>query len=276
LSNKKIVYPGVPGSYTEEAALKYFGVDNDFTGKPGFEEVTDTLLKSKADYAVLPIENSSTGSINQVVDLIREKDLYITGEIVKRIEHYLLGVQGAELNTVKKVKSHPQGLEQCGRYLKAKAWELETSSNTAIAAKDVSQKGDKALAAIASKRAALIYGLTILDSNIHDNSNNFTRFAVLSLSHQKIPYADKISLVFIVKNIPGSLYSAIQGFADNNVNLIKLESRPIWTEPWHYFFHMDLEGNPDDSNVKKALCHLEIYCKSYRILGNYRKYTEIY
>lgn len=266
----KVAYMGVPGSYTEEAACEYFK-GKVMIGCPGFYDVVDLLLTEQAQFAILPVENSSTGSIHQTLDLIREKSLTITGEVIKKIEHYLMASKETDLDSVKKVISHPQGLEQCSHYLRKYEWELQSGVNTAVAAKDVAQKKEYGTAVIASKRAAEIYGLNILDACIQDNHHNFTRFVVLSTANSPVSDADKISLMFMVKNTPGSLYAAIKGFAENNVNLIKLESRPIWNEPWHYFFYMDLEGNIQDPHVKKALSYLEVHCKSYRILGNYKK-----
>ncbi len=262
---------GVPGSYTEEAALGYFENKVKLIGCPGFHDVVDRLLSKNARYAILPVENSSTGSIHQTLDLIRQKNLTIVGEVVQKIEHYLIAVKGTNLSSVKKVISHPQGLEQCGDYLRKWGWELATGVNTAVVAQEVAQKNERGVAVIASKRAAEFYGLEILDEKIQDNNHNSTRFVVLSESDDLVVDADKISLVFIVKNAPGSLFAAIEGFATNKVNLIKLESRPIWDEPWHYFFFMDLEGNVHDENIKKAIEYLKIHCKSYRLLGNYKK-----
>lgn len=268
---ESIAYMGVPGSYTEEAALGYFKNKYELIGCPGFHDVVDRLLTKSVRYAILPVENSSTGSIHQTLDLTRKKNLFIVGEAIQKIEHYLMAVKGTEISTVKKVISHPQGLEQCGDYLRKSGWELATGVNTAVVAQEVSERKEKGIAVVASKRAAEIYGLEILDDRIQDNNNNFTRFVILSESDDIVVDADKISLVFIVKNTPGSLYAAIKGFASNGVNLIKLESRPIWDEPWHYFFFMDLEGCVLDEKIKKAIEYLKIHCKEYRLLGNYKK-----
>lgn len=267
----KVGYMGVPGSYTEEAAVGYFKNEYELTGYPSFHDVVHRLETKEIRYGILAIENSSTGSVHQTLDLIREKNLYITGEAIQKVEHYLMAVKGSKLSMIKKVISHPQGLEQCGNYIRKNGWEIGTHVNTAAAAKEAAQKNDPYTAVIASKRAASIYGLEILDEKIQDNNHNYTRFVVLSGTKEITEGADKISLVFIVKNVPGSLYAAIQGFAENGVNLIKLESRPIWVEPWHYFFFMDLEGSLEDERIKRALSYLEIHCKSYRILGNYKK-----
>lgn len=264
---------GVPGSYTEEAALGYFKNQYELIGCPGFHDVVDRLLSKDVRYAVLPVENSSTGSIHQTLDLIRQKYLFIVGETIQKIEHYLMAVKGTSLSEVKKVISHPQGLEQCGDYLRKKGWELATGVNTAVVAQELARKKEKDVAVIASKRAAEIYDLDVLDERIQDNDHNYTRFAVLSDTEGTIGDADKISLVFMVKNTPGSLYSALEGFARNGVNLIKLESRPILGEPWHYFFFMDLEGNVSDVRIQKSIDFLKSHCKSYRLLGNYKKYS---
>ena len=194
--------------------------------------------------------------------------------MVLRIEHCLLAPKKATLETVSKVISHPQGLEKSGRFLKRHNWQLNICENTAVAARDVSLWNDISYAAVASKRAGEIYGLQILASKINDFPDNYTRFVVLSTSDIVIPQADKISLVFTVRHEPGALYAAIRGFAEQNVNLMKLESRPIWTEAWHYFFHMDCAGNVESPKIQKALRVLERHCTTYRILGNYKAFEE--
>lgn len=263
-------YMGVPGSFSEQSVMDYWGLDCERKGYPLFADVIDALLADQIDSALLPIENSSTGSVNEVVDLIREKDVYITGEQIVRVRHFLLGLPSADLGSVKGVYSHPQALEQCAGFLRSHGLMAMTSLNTAVAAQQVARSGNTGIAAISSARAAGLYGLKVLAADIQDHDFNYTRFVALSRENLIPEGADKVSIVFALNHRPGTLYAALQYFAEAGVNLTNLESRPIWSQAWHYFFHLDFTGKLEDAHVQNAIAKLKANCSYLKVLGNYR------
>lgn len=265
----KCAYQGVDGGYGSMAAEKIFGesIYNVKTFENVFEEVCD----GKCEYGVIPLENSTTGSINDVVDLLSKYPVYIVGETIIKVEHNLLAVKGARVEDIKEVYSHEQGFFQCRDYLKDKSWILTSTVNTAVGAKKVSEGKDATKAAIASSRAARLYDLEILEEGINSGKQNATRFVVIS----KTPVVDnsstKSAVIFSVPHVSGSLVAALEIFAQNNVNLAKLESRPVIDRIGEYLFFAELEGNISDENMNKALNELRKYAKSYKYLGNFKK-----
>lgn len=265
-------YYGAPGSYSEEAALSYF--DNSIAKKSymTFEEVVSALLKGEIEAGVLPVENSSTGTIAAVMDLIRDNQVFITGENITKICHHLLVVPGTKLEDIETVYSHQQGLEQSSLFLKKHPWEQIPYHSTASSAELVSRLNDKTKAAIASENSARLYGLEILVPNIHFNQDNYTRFIVIERDPVVSKRCNKISIVMDIAHKPGALYSILRLFNERSLNLLKIESRPIIGKPWEYLFFFDFEGNLMDSGVKELLECLKDAAQKFRVLGNYRAY----
>lgn len=278
-SNKQVVsteniigFQGVSGSYSEEALINYFGEASSRVNFTSFEDVFKALDLGEIQNAVLPIENSSTGAIKEVYDLLVKYGFYIIGEQHLRIRHHLLGVNGAKIEDIKEIYSHSQGIEQCSHYLdEHKEWNRVPYYNTAMSAQYVAKTGKNEITAIGSKRAAEIYGLKVLKDNINNNLSNTTRFVILSRQLEKDEALDKISLVFSTPNESGALYDALSRFSEENVNMIKIESRPIKDKPWEYFFFIDIEGNMNEEHVSKALKKIKLGNRYFKILGCYKK-----
>lgn len=263
---------GSPGSYCEEAALEHFGETINKKSCMTFDEVITALLSHEIDIGILPVENSSTGTITAVMDLIRDNQVYITGEHIGRICHHLLVVPGTELKDIKTVYSHQQGLEQSSHYLKQYPWEQIAYKSTATSAELISRLGDRTKAAIASERCARLYGLQILVPNIHYNQNNYTRFITIEREPISDEHCNKISIVMDIAHKPGALFSILRLFNERSLNLLKIESRPILGKPWEYLFFFDFEGNLSDLRVKALLECLKDAAQTFRVLGNYQAY----
>ena len=269
--SSKVGFPGVRGSFSEEATLKFFGEDSDSISYDGFEDVFEAILNGEIEYGMLPIENSSTGAICDVYDLIQKYGFYIVGEESIKIDQHLIGIQGSNLEGIKEVYSHAQGISQSSEFLKQNdKWKLIPFINTATSAKLVSDLGDKSKVAIASKRAAKIYGLEIIKESINDQKNNSTRFVIISKAMKVSKAADKVSVVFSLENEAGFLYNLLRTFAENNINLIKIESRPIKGVSWKYFLYVDFEGTIHSKEAVKALKELEKDTAYFKLLGAYK------
>lgn len=267
----RVVYQGVPGAYSEQAAVNFFGGDADTTGLEQFEDCFLALREGRADYAVLPIENSSTGAIRQIYDLLTQYECYMVGETTVKVEHCLMALPGATLDTITHVYSHEQGLFQCERYLNAHpGWKQVPQADTAGSAQMVARSGDITKAAICSARAAELYGLTILAHGINHNSHNTTRFVVVSPRLELRPGADKISTLFVLPHEAGSLHEVLTVFAVHGLNMVKLESRPLPGRSWEYMFFLEFTGAPDDPAVGDALHELAQTTGEFRVLGWFR------
>lgn len=264
-------YQGVPGAYSHLALQKYFaGSDVEEHNYTLFEDVAQAVKEGEVIYGLLPIENSSTGGITEVYDLVRRYDCHIVGEICVKIEHNLLAYPGTTLDKITEVYSHPQGFAQCRPFFKQYPKMLQIPYfNTAKGAELVSLRKTDYMAAVAGRKAAELYGLEILASNINANTYNYTRFFVIANKPQEIPNADKITLVVSLKHEPGSLYHMLGSFYHNGLNMLNIESRPIEGTPWEYFFHIDVSGNLQDLNVKKAIAEIESKSTFCKVLGNY-------
>ncbi|MDR1800630.1 MAG: prephenate dehydratase [Lachnospiraceae bacterium] len=264
-------YQGIPGAYSEEALSSFFDNVSVVRAKT-FRETCERLKTGEADYAVLPIENSTAGTVTQVPDLLSEYSLVIVGEYVLPIRHVLASIESSNdfnIGTINTVFSHPQALMQCEKYLSAHGWRQISLENTAVAAAKVAADNDNALAAICSPFAAKIYGLKVLDENISDNADNSTRFAIVSRIKEFRSQAHKISISFEVPHESGSLYRLLSHLIYNDLNMTKIESRPIKGENWQYSFLVDFEGNLNDRPVIDALKGLESESRKFQILGNY-------
>lgn len=270
-TNIAIGYQGVPGCYSYQVGLEYFGEEIETLSCHSFRDVFEALAKGKIQYGVLPIENSTSGSINDVYDLLREYEFYIVGEKCLRVEHNLLAVEGAEISDIREVYSHLQGLIQCSTFLSQyPKWKQIPYFDTAGSAEYVAKEGLKSKACIAGKKAASAYGLSVISRDIQDNRNNSTRFVIISKEKLDIKNADKISIVFSVPHRPGTLYGILRHFAEGNCNLMKIESRPLEDKAWEYFFYVDFNGNVNEEGIKGILADVEKECSYLRLLGNYR------
>ena len=266
----RVLYQGEPGAYAEEAAVGFFGEDCRRDHVAVWEDIFAALRDGKADYGVLPIENSSTGSINQVYDLLAKYGGYIVGEQTVRVNHCLMAPRGAGLDTLRAVYSHEQGLLQCGEYLKAHpGWERTALRNTAAAAKYVADQGDPSKAAIGSRRCATLYGLDVLAEGINSNRENFTRFVVVSPVIELRKDREKISLLITLGHQSGTLYRLLSVFAHGGLNLMKLESRPMPDRPWEYRFFVDFTGDLTAPGMEETLRDAAETAEGFRVLGNY-------
>lgn len=270
-----VAYQGVEGSYSHLAASRRYGGPAggvSLIGHRSFRAAVEALRSGAAQHALLPIENSTAGSVHEVYDLLAAGELAITGEVVERVEHCLLGLPGAALAGLDAVLSHPQALSQCEEFLRAHpALEARAAFDTAGAARTVRDAADPALAAIASRAAAEVYGLTVLAKGIQSQQANFTRFVELTRGGAAPagPGPHKTSLLVTLPHLPGSLAGALQVFAARGVNLTKLESRPIPEETWEYRFYLDVEGDAAADPLAAALAELGRLPAEVRVLGSY-------
>lgn len=265
----RVVYAGVPGSFTCMASEKFFGRDVDHYGVAKFKEVALALNNGDADYGVLPIENSSAGDVAGVYNILLENDICIVGEVFVKVDHCLLGCPGSKIEEIKTVYSHPQGLMQCAPYLEKLGAEQKSVENTAIAAEMVAKRNNLQEAAIASRRAAELYGLDILAESINFDASNETRFVILSKKRQYTKDASKISISFAVLHESGTLYNILSHFIYNDLNLSHIESVPLPDRQWEYRFYVDISGNLHDPEVRNALQGVRTEAANFRILGNY-------
>ncbi len=266
----KIVFQGVEGAYSELAMKEFFGSDCDGYNVETWKDAMEAIRTGKADYAVLPIENSSAGIVSENYDLLVEYDNYIVGEQIIQINHALVGLPGTKLSDISVVYSHPQALMQCGAYLDAhRNWEKISLKNTAFSAKKVSDEGKMQQAAIASPLTADIYGLEVIENAIQDNKNNSTRFIIVG--HKKIYNKDAghVSICFEIPHESGSLYHMLSHFIYNGINMTNIQSRPIQGKNWEYRFFIDFDGRLMDTAVINALRGLGEETASLRILGTY-------
>lgn len=268
----KVAFQGERGAYSELAVIQFFPNSTPIPAR-SFQEVIETLLSGLSDYAVVPIENSIEGSVNEVYDLLLQSDLFVIGETYQRIHHCLIAIKGTDRGSLKEVYSHPQALAQCRHYLNEKKLDPVPVYDTAGAVKMIKLGQNKSTAAIASKRAAEIYGMEILDVGIEDSKNNFTRFYILSRdpTDTKPSGNDGTSIIFSVKHAPGSLVNILSEFARREINLTKIESRPTKKTPWEYNFFTDFEGHVLDARIRDVLRVIEPKTAFVKILGSYKK-----
>lgn len=264
-------YQGVKGSFSHQALQDYFAdiptVEMNFVH---FEDVVQAVKNGEVKYGVLPIENSSTGGITEVYDLMRKYDCHIVGEKIIKVDQNLMALPGASIEGLREVYSHPQGLEQTRDFFKRyPGIELIPFFNTARSAQMVSESKDPTRGAVASRQAAKLYGLEILAENINFNAANRTRFIIIAAQPENRPDADKITLVIAAKHQPGSLYNVLGNFYKCGLNLVNLESRPMDGKSWEYFFHIDLTGNLGDPKVKEGLQEAARNSTFCVVLGNY-------
>lgn len=278
----RIGFQGVLGAYSELTGRRFFAnsenKDFEYLGFQNFEDIFKAIKEDKIDRGIIPIENSLAGSVYKNIDLLKAYDLEVSGEIYQRIEHNLLAKKGTKLEEVNKIYSHWQALAQCEKNIKLKIPNAIPCEyfDTAGSAEFVSKCENKDFGAIASSLASLIYDLEILIPNLEDDKNNYTRFLIIN-KFQKNKEIDnskiyKTSIIFSGTSMPGFLYSVLKSFAERNINLTKIESRPIPEETWNYFFYVDFEGNLNDTKIKEALDEIKEISPDLKVLGSYPKF----
>ena len=266
-----VAFQGEIGAYSEEAALHFFGPSTQTKPCEGLDDVFKAVERGEVEFGVVPIENSLEGSISQVYDLLLDSSLKVCGEIELRVIHCLIASPGASLDSVKRIYSHPQALGQCQAFLKHLDCELIPTYDTAGSVKMIKEKGITDGGAVASTRAAEIYGMKVIAKEIEDNPNNFTRFFILAKQDSPPSGNDKTSIVFSVRHKPGALYEFLKELADRKINLTKVESRPTRQKPWEYNFYLDFEGHREDKAAREALESLEGSSLFMKVLGSYPK-----
>jgi prephenate dehydratase len=267
----KVSFQGESGAYSEQAVFNYYG-SVETVPCESFDVMFDSVMAGKSDAALAPIENSLAGSIHQNYDLLLRHNLHIVGEYFLRVQHCLITMPGVKMEDIKKAISHPQALGQCAVYLRTRRIKAEQVYDTAGSVKMLKESGALDVAAIASKRAAELYGMQILEEGIEDNPENFTRFLAIQ-REATIPEGEaKTSIVFTLKNVPGALFKALSVFALRDIDLTKIESRPLQGKPWEYLFYVDFIGAMHEETSKRALDHLGEYALMLRVLGSYPRF----
>ena len=270
VEDPRMVYQGMPGAYSEEAAVNFFGPQVRSQGLNRFEDAFEALACGEADYAVLPIENSTTGAIRQVYDLLLQYQFYLVGETTVKVEHCLMALPGVKMEEITHVYSHEQGLFQSDRFLdRYPDWVRVPQLDTAGSAKYVKEAGDRTKAAICSQRAADVYGLQILVRGVNHNRENYTRFAVIRAKPELRLGSDKITAIFHLPHQSGSLHEILTIFAVNGLNLVKLESRPVAGRKWEYMFVVEFTGNLQAPGMDAVLRELDQSTDQFRVMGNY-------
>ncbi len=272
---KTIAFQGERGAYSESAVYQFFNEKAEVKPSKDFRDVFESVKRQDAQAGVVPIENSIEGSVNQNYDLFFSYDLKVCGEVIVRVVHCLIVNPDTHMSRIKSVYSHPQALAQCRSYLEKARWEQIPTYDTAGSVKIIKERKLPDAAAIASERAAQIYGMQILAKDIADNKENFTRFFVLSKEDSPPSGKDKTSIIFSAKHEPGSLYHALGEFAKRNINLTRIESRPTKKTAWEYNFYLDFEGHRTEPECVEALKALEKYAIFVKILGSYAKADKV-
>jgi chorismate mutase/prephenate dehydratase len=267
---QKIAYLGPQGTFTHLAGIKHFGLSAKLIPSRSIPEVFEDVEKRRCDYGVIPIENSLEGVVNHTLDMFMSSNLKICGEVFLEVSHHLMNKTG-KLEDVKRIYSHPHAIAQCRKWLTREAATIPIIEveSTAKAAEIASK--DETAAAIASEMSELIYGLKIVHKNIEDFANNYTRFLIIGDFEPEITGKDKTSLMFSVSHKSGSLYQALKSFADNNINMTKIESRPSKMKAWEYVFYVDIDGHYKNKQIKEAIDKFSNEVSFFKILGSYPK-----
>ena len=284
-NGKKLGYTGVPGAYAYEVMINLLKNSKNSDGSTGVrakkilnfnthKELVEGVESGKIDFAILPIENSIVGEVRDSIDLINKRSIYIVGEVKHRIEHNLLGIKGSKIEDIKRVYSHEQALMQCSEFLgKYPKWEKVKMNNTALSAKYIGDTGNKENACIANMETREMYNLELLQVDINNEKENFTRFFIVSNRNFICENSEKISVITSTKNESGALMKLLKVFSDYGLNMVNLKSRPKTNKPWEYYFYIDFEGNLEEENVEKALKEIREKSIYLQILGNYKIYN---
>lgn len=269
----RVAFQGVAGAYSEEAIRQYFGPEVESIPCKTLDDLFPTVESGDVDYGMLPVENAVAGSVTRSYELLMEHDLRVNAEVILHVRHMLLALPDVKLEGLKRVRSHPQALAQCARYLARRGLEPVPAFDTAGSARDLAENPDPETGVIASALAAELYGLQILDRDIEDLRFNYTRFFVLGMEDPPRSQRSKTSLVFSTRHQPGALYESLGEFAKRSINLTKIESRPRRNQPWQYLFYLDFEGHWQDPECEAALMGLLRRSSFVKLLGSYAAAT---
>ena len=265
----RVAFQGIAGAYSEEAIRQFFGPEVESVPFRTLDDLFPAVEDGDADYGMVPVENAVAGSVVRSYELLMERELHIYAETILHVRHMLLALPGTTLDDLKRVRSHPQALAQCQRYLSRHGLEPEPAFDTAGSARDLAANPEPGVAAIASALAAELYGLGILGSGIEDFPFNYTRFFILAFEDPPRAQRTKTSLVFSTRHQPGSLYKCLGEFATRGINLTKIESRPRLNRPWQYIFYLDFEGHWQDPECEAAIMGLLRRSSFVKLLGSY-------
>ena len=269
----KVSFQGVSGAYSEEAIREYFGKDAESIPCKTLAEVFAKVESGEANMGMVPIENAVAGSVAGSYELLMDHDLMISAEVIFRVHHMLLANPGTQVSDLKRVRSHPQALAQCQRYIARRGLDPDPAPDTAGSAHELAATPDTSTAVIASALAGELYGLEILDQEIEDFQFNFTRFFLISKEGAPHAQRNKTSLVFTTPHKPGVLYECLGEFARRNINLTKIESRPRLNKPWQYIFYLDFEGHSQEPKAEAAILGLLRRSSFVKLLGSYQAAT---
>mgnify|MGYP006291166861 CR=1 FL=1 len=267
--NETIAFQGIAGAYSEQAIRQFFGQQAQSSAQKTLEDIFLAVEDGQALYGMLPVENAVAGSVTRAYELLMEHDLRIHAEVILRVRHMLMVPLGTAMDELERVRSHPQALAQCQRYLERHGLEAEPAFDTAGAARDLSAEPQPGVAVVASSLAAHLYDLQILDQDIEDYQFNYTRFFVLATESPPRAPRNKTSLIFTTPHTPGALYDCMGEFAKRRINLTKIESRPRLNRPWQYFFYLDFEGHCQDPPCEAAIMGLLRRSSFVKLLGSY-------
>jgi prephenate dehydratase len=267
----RVAFQGERGAFSEEAAVKLLGATVKLVPRPTFESLFAAVGEGAADLALAPVENTLAGSVQRVYDLLLDSPLHVTAEVVIPIRHFLIGCPGATEAGVRTVESHPVALAQCESFFASRPdIRRAAAEDTAGSVAEVLRRGDPTRAAVAGRRAAEIYGGSILRAGLEDHAENYTRFLLLAPEAAAADGADKLSLVVELAHRPGALHHALAPFARRSIDLLRIESRPLRGRPWEYHFYLDLRASPLDAEADAALRELRERAASVRVLGFYK------
>jgi prephenate dehydratase len=267
--SKRVAFQGIAGAYSEQAIREFFGPQVEPSACNTLDDIFLAVETGEADHGMLPVENAVAGSVTRSYELLMEHDLRIHAEVVLRVRHMLMAVPGTTLDEIERVRSHPQALAQCQRYLERHGMEPEPAFDTAGAARDLAAKPEPGVAVAASSLAADLYNLQILDQDVEDYPFNYTRFFVLAKESPPRAPRNKTSLIFTTPHRPGALYDCMGEFAKRRINLSKIESRPRLNRPWQYVFYLDFEGHCQDPPCEAAIMALLRRSSFVKLLGSY-------
>jgi prephenate dehydratase len=265
----RVAFQGIAGAYSEQAIRQFFGPKVESIPRGTLEDVFLAVEDGDADHGMLPVENAVAGSVTRSYELLMDHDLRIHAAVILRVRHMLMAPPGTALDEVERVRSHPQALAQCQRYLARHGMEAEPAFDTAGAARDLSAEPEPGVAVVASSLAADLYDLDILDQNVEDYPFNYTRFFVLARESPARAPRNKTSLIFTTPHTPGALYDCMGEFAKRRINLTKIESRPRLNRPWQYVFYLDFEGHCQDPPCEAAIMGLLRRSSFVKLLGSY-------